>query len=76
MSAAKKYNKPKIAVDVVKTEPSSNLHLNLKRHPMEIHEVGKKVAFTGEGVVRSIHKDDYGHTCRMEVTKFNKSGGK
>lgn len=67
MGVARVTDKLKAAMPE-KYEPPTTLHVNLKKHgSMNAGDVGKKVHFRGHGIVESIHKDDMGHTMRINV---------
>ena len=60
--------KLKIAAAPEKYEAPSDMSVNVKKHKgMDGVDVGKKIHFQGHGAVTSIHKDDMGHTMRIEI---------
>lgn len=77
MGVARVSNKKYPADLAIKYEPDTTMHVNLKKHDsMDGVDVGKSISFTGKGIVRSINKDDMGHTMRVEIQKLDSSKGK
>lgn len=71
MSGAAKMNSkiPSLAAEPY-TEPTT-LNVNLKKHgSMDSADVGKPIHFHGHGVVKSIRKDQYGHTMSVDIKKL------
>lgn len=71
MSGAAKMNAKILSIGPEKYTEPTTLNVNLKKHPtMDTADVGKPVHFHGHGVVKSIRKDQYGHSMSVDVKKI------
>lgn len=76
MSSVARVNK-KLETSPEKYVPPTTMHVNLKKHKgLADVQVGKKVAFKGHGVVRSLHADEMGHTASIDIEHVEKHHGK
>ena len=74
MPGIAKQSVKKLALPMPPEEPPTRMSVNLKKHKMSV-DVGKKVAFSGHGIVKSLRKDEYGHNAEIEVHKLQQDGG-
>lgn len=72
MGVAKVSSKKYPSDMMVKYEPESTIHVNVQKHgDMDsIADIGKKISFSGTGIVRSLHKDEMSHTMRIDIQKI------
>ena len=72
MSGAAKVNSKLPSVDMKPYVMPTTMHVNLKAHPsMSASDVGKKIHFTGHGIVRSVRKDQHEHRMEIDVKKVH-----
>lgn len=71
MSSAAKMNAKIPMIGTEKYTEPTTLNVNLKKHgSMDSADVGKPVHFHGHGIVKSIRKDQYGHSMSVDVKKL------
>ena len=65
-----------VGIALRRIEQPTELRINLKKFPMPAShlKMDSKMTMTLEGKVTSIHKDEYGETCSIEVSSLKHGG--